>query len=49
MIERTARACYRRRRRVVLGWIVVVMAFVAVGSAAGGELRNNFDLPGSEA
>jgi RND superfamily putative drug exporter len=49
MIERIARACYRRRRRVVLGWIVVVVAFVTVGSAAGGELRNNFDLPGSEA
>jgi RND superfamily putative drug exporter len=49
MIERIARACYRHRRPVVVGWVVLLVAFVAVGNAAGGELRNNFDLPGSEA
>jgi putative drug exporter of the RND superfamily len=48
MLKRIARTSYRRRRWVVAGWIVFLVAISAVGSAAGGVFKNDFALPGSE-
>ena len=39
---------YRRRRHVVAGWVVLLVALVAFNSAAGGEFLDEFQLPGSE-
>jgi RND superfamily putative drug exporter len=39
---------YRRRRRVVAGWILLLAALVGLDSAAGGEFLDEFKLPGSE-
>ena len=48
MLERIARTCFRRRRLVVLGWVVLLVAMSAAGSAFGGESRTDFSLPGAE-
>ena len=48
MLQRLARTCYRRRRLVALAWIGILIAATAVSSAFGGDLRNDFSLPGSE-
>jgi RND superfamily putative drug exporter len=40
--------CYRRRRYVALGWVVLVVALFALSGAVGGEYRTEFKLPGSE-
>ena len=48
MFQRLARTCYRRRRLVVLAWIGILIAATAVRSGFGGDLRNDFSLPGSE-
>ena len=34
---------------MLVGWVVFVPAMIVLGGVAGGELHNNFDLPGSEA
>jgi RND superfamily putative drug exporter len=39
---------YRRRRRVVVAWIVLLVGAFAVGNALGGVFRTEFKLPGSE-
>jgi RND superfamily putative drug exporter len=43
-----ARFCYRHRRLVVAGWVVLVVGLFALAGAAGGEYRTEFKLPGSE-
>jgi RND superfamily putative drug exporter len=43
-----AQFCYRRRRLVVVGWIVLLVGLLALSSAVGGEYRTEFNLPGSE-
>src|SRR3546814_13792092 len=48
LLRRTADACYRRRRAVLLGWIVLAASLVVIAGAAAGELDNDFDLPGAE-
>src|SRR3546814_18234534 len=48
LLRRTADACYRRRRAVLLGWIVLAASLVVLAGAAAGELANDFDLPGAE-
>ncbi|MCC5954320.1 MAG: MMPL family transporter [Acidimicrobiia bacterium] len=47
MFEHLAHTCYRRRRRVVALWIALLVAAVAASSTLGGELRNDFTLPGA--
>ena len=48
MLERLARACYVRRRFVLIGWIVLVVGLSMLGSALSQEFRTSFDLPGSD-
>jgi len=48
MLDRLSRTMYRRRRLVVAGWIVFLVAIFAIASNAGGAFRTDFDLPGSE-
>ena len=40
--------CYRRRRYVAIGWVVLVVALFALSGVVGGEYRTEFNLPGSE-
>jgi RND superfamily putative drug exporter len=39
---------YRRRRRVLLGWVVLLVGVFALANAAGGAFRTDFNLPGSQ-
>ena len=43
-----AQFCYRRRRLVVAGWVLLVVGLFALSGAVGGEYRTEFKLPGSE-
>lgn len=48
MLERLARGAVRRRRSVVAGWLVALVAVGVAAGAAGGEPADNFRLPGAE-
>ncbi|HSM67214.1 MAG TPA: MMPL family transporter [Ilumatobacteraceae bacterium] len=48
MFTRLARMCTRHRGVVALFWAVLLIAAIAGSSAFGGELRNDFSLPGTE-
>src|SRR4051794_35806512 len=48
MLERLARTCYRRRRLVVVGWVVALIAFSFLASAAGGKFKADFRMPDTE-
>lgn len=37
----------RRRRTMILGWLIVVAAIAALGITAGGSLQNTRSIPGS--
>ncbi|MFP3899851.1 MAG: MMPL family transporter [Acidimicrobiia bacterium] len=47
-LVRIARISYRRRRMVVVVWLGLLAALSVLGSTLGGELRNDFSLPGAE-
>jgi putative drug exporter of the RND superfamily len=48
-LARIARTAYRRRKAVVCLWIGLLLVAVAVlSSPVGGELRNDFSMPGAE-
>ena len=47
-MERIALACQRFRYVVVAGWLAVVVALSALSGAVGGEVSDDYDLPGSE-
>jgi RND superfamily putative drug exporter len=47
-LARIARTAYRRRKAVVCLWIGLLVAVWAVASSAGGELRNDYSMPGAE-
>jgi RND superfamily putative drug exporter len=47
-MRRLARTAYRRRRSVVIGWIVLLVAVFALSQSAGGVFENEFALSGSE-
>jgi len=49
LLRRLAEGCYRRRRFVLAGWLLIVIGLSAVAGAAAGEFDNEFGLPGSEA
>lgn len=48
LLRHLARFSYRRRHLVVLAWVVVLAALLAVAGAAGGTFKDRFELPGSE-
>jgi RND superfamily putative drug exporter len=47
-LTRLADFSYRHRGRVVLLWIVALVAIIGVGSSLAGEFNANYDTPGSE-
>ncbi|MGE3328784.1 MAG: MMPL family transporter, partial [Acidimicrobiia bacterium] len=46
---RLADFCYRKRRFVLLAWIVALVVIVGIGSSVGSEHRANYQTPGAEA
>ena len=48
MLQRLARICYRRRRRVLVAWILLAVALVILNGTVGGKFLDEFKLPGSE-
>jgi putative drug exporter of the RND superfamily len=47
-LTRLADIAYRRRGRMVLGWIVAAVVIIGVGSSLKGEFSADYDTPGSE-
>jgi RND superfamily putative drug exporter len=47
-MRRVALFSYRRRRSVLIGWIVLLVAVFALSQTAGGVYRNELALSGSE-
>ena len=45
MLKRIADVCYRRRWRVLIGWIVLLVGINIVGGAAGAKYSQSFNLP----
>jgi RND superfamily putative drug exporter len=48
MFKQIAQICYRRRRLVVAGWVLLLVGLLALGAVAGGKSKTDFKLPGSE-
>jgi putative drug exporter of the RND superfamily len=48
ILARLADVAYRRRGRMVLGWIVAAVVIIGVGSSLAGEFNADYDTPGSE-
>ncbi|MFN2593579.1 MAG: MMPL family transporter, partial [Actinomycetota bacterium] len=48
MLENIARWSYRKRRWMLLIWVVALVVFIALQSVAGGSYSNDFTLPGAE-
>src|SRR4051794_29833537 len=48
MLPKLAAWCYRRRRLVVISWIVVLIGVNVLAKTAGGDLLKTFSLPGTE-
>ncbi len=48
MLERLARWSFRRRKLMVLMWIVALVGAGTLASTAGGEYSQDFSLPGSD-
>jgi putative drug exporter of the RND superfamily len=47
-LTRLADIVYRRRGRVVIGWIVAMVLIIGVGSSLAGEFQADYDTPGSD-
>jgi putative drug exporter of the RND superfamily len=48
MLRRLAAWCYRRRRRVVVAWVIALIVISVLGQTVGGDLLKTFSLPGTE-
>src|SRR5690348_15407984 len=48
MLQRLARLMYRRRRWVLGGWILLLVATFALSNALSGAFKTEFRLPGTE-
>ena len=48
MLERTARWCYRKRRMVLVLWLVAFVGLGVVGKLGAGPFSTDFETPGSE-
>ena len=47
-LARLADVAYRRRGRMVIGWIVAAIVIIGVGGALKGEFNANYNTPGSD-
>jgi putative drug exporter of the RND superfamily len=47
-LARLADIAYRRRGRMVLGWIVATIVLIGLGSSLAGDYHADYDTPGSE-
>jgi len=47
-LARIADIAYRRRGRIVVGWIVATIVLIGLGSSLAGEYKADYDTPGSE-
>src|ERR671924_491657 len=47
-LARWARACASHPWRVLGGWLGIVVVLVALVATVGGELRDEFEIPGSD-
>ncbi|MBA2643325.1 MAG: MMPL family transporter [Actinobacteria bacterium] len=47
-LARWTRACATHPWRVVIGWVGIIVLLVALVGTVGGELRDEFEIPGSE-
>src|SRR5687767_10095249 len=47
-LARLADLSYRRRGRMVVGWIVATIVIIGVGSSLAGEYKADYNTPGSE-
>ena len=47
-MRKLAEFCYRRRRFIILGWIVLVIGLFAISNAVKGEYNTKFAFPDSE-
>jgi RND superfamily putative drug exporter len=47
-LARLADIAYRRRGRVVVAWIVALVAIIGIGGALAGENKADYDTPGSD-
>ena len=48
MFTQLALLSYRRRRLILGGWVILVVALLAAANFAGGVFKTEFKLPGSE-
>jgi RND superfamily putative drug exporter len=48
VLARLAATCYRRRRRVVIAWVVALIGISVLAQTVGGDLLKTFSLPGTE-
>src|SRR5439155_1431978 len=48
MLRRIARFSYRRRRRVLITWIIALVGLSALGGAVGSSFARSFTAPGTE-
>lgn len=48
LLYRVGRACTRHRWRVLLTWLILVVAVVAIGRIAGGTFTDRIAIPGTE-
>src|SRR5579872_4364864 len=47
-LHRLARLCYRRRRLVLVAWLLALVVVSVLSKTAGGKDTSNFSLPGTE-
>src|SRR4051812_16740146 len=47
-LQRLGAWCYRRRRRVLVLWVVALIAVSAIGSSTGSRFSQGFSLSGTE-
>jgi len=48
ILQRLARTCYRRRRIVLIAWLIALVGVGVLSRTAGGKNATNFSLPGTE-
>jgi RND superfamily putative drug exporter len=48
ILERLARFCYRRRRYVLVVWLIALIGVTVLSKTAGGKDATKFSLPGTE-